>query len=109
MVHTNFHREPEPPRRVKLAVAPLTGDETPELSPSEPLQNKKVKKTRNKYKPLESGTTTKSSLATSPEDLLATYTSRGYLLCKPGGKWMDQEVCYFTGAIIEKIIMSNAL
>ncbi|KAI0233815.1 CCAAT/enhancer-binding protein zeta [Lamellibrachia satsuma] len=84
-------REPEPPRRVKLVVAPLTGDETPELSPSEPLQNKKVKKTRNKYKPLESGTTTKSSLATSPEDLLATYTSRGYLLCKPGGKWMDQE------------------
>ncbi|KAK2192448.1 hypothetical protein NP493_31g05000 [Ridgeia piscesae] len=84
--------EPEPPRRVKLAVAPSTGDEPSQQLPSHPVENKTVKRTRNKYKPLAADDAVKStSLSASSEDFLATYTPRTYLLCKPGGKWMDQE------------------
>ena len=90
-----------PPRKIKLLSVPVPGDEYVEQTPEETTENKKVKKPRNKYKPLEPNVAVKRAVAVSSEDVVASYTTRTYPLCKTGAKWFDQEVRYFVPVQLE--------
>ena len=75
---------------------PVPGDEYIQQTPKETTpENKKIKKQRNKYKPLEPSAAVKRPVAVSSEDVVASYTTRTYPLCKTGAKWFDHEVGYF--------------